>query len=177
MSKDELATVFNEYYSRLYRFARKTYSHDWANDIVVELFIKLYKDPRNVSDYPNFTNFIFLCLKNRMRSMWRSTQYKSYWATHFWGKEEIFESVVDPVEINMSDPYLYDNRREAILQAIQHLPQRQQEIIKLTLQDLKPAQIAKILHIEARTVHNHKCRATDALQAYFGEHLNLYLQL
>ena len=148
--KTALDEFYNYYYPRLFTFAKKFLKvEDDINDILQEVFIKLWENRRNIKNVETFNAWIFTVTKNAV-------------ITYFREKTKLveFESRVKAMatsEEYFADTALeYEDVKYKLEQIIEQLPEKRRLIFKLSReQGLSNKEIAGQLGISIKTVEDH----------------------
>ena len=158
-NKKALDELYNYYYPRLYAFAKKFLKvEDDINDILQEVFIKIWENRKNIKNVETFNAYIFTITKNAVVSYFREKT-----------KLIAFESRVR--EMATAEGYLTENTaeykdiKEKVDQLIEQLPQKRQQIFKLSReQGLSNKEIASEMGISVKTVEDHIMHAIRFLK-------------
>lgn len=151
--------LYNFYYPRLYSFAKRFLKvEDDINDILQEVFIKLWENRKNIKNLETFNAWIFTITKNAIVSYFREKI-----------KLTEFESRVK--EMATTEGYLtdtiaeYEDIKEKVGQLIEKLPEKRKQIFKLSReQGLSNKEIAAEMGISVKTVEDHMMHAIRYLR-------------
>lgn len=167
LSKGDAAALhrlFDMYYTPLCYFAEKlTGDHAEAEDMVMDIFTRLWQKKQDISAISNIKAFLYTsvrnaCLdllrrQNRHQDSHREIKYLSEQGEFLAINEEIFSKVLQ---------HLYKE--------IEQLPPQCRSIFKLLyFKGLSTQQVAEQLNLSAQTVRNQKTRAIQLLRASLGE--------
>lgn len=161
-SNDEHAfqVVFEKYASRVYKNALILMKDTgWSDDIVQEVFIKLWKYRDQLLDESNLWNFILVLTRreayNKLRGIKRSQEaFERLW-THFTTPHYDSEKVI-----------ICRDGLDHLQRIIQILPPKQQEVFLLNKIDgLSYEEIANKLGISNSTVRNHLVVASKVIKS------------
>jgi RNA polymerase sigma-70 factor (ECF subfamily) len=150
------ARLFEAYHNQLGEYVfRLTDSLPVTEEIVQDVFLKIWLKRTLLPGLDSFTNYLFILLRNHTLNSLRkrATERVRYlqWAT-------VFEEDEAPDEV--SEQY-----RAWIDEAVDQLPERQKEIYLLSrYQHLTHQQIATQLNIAPSTVKTHLERAVAAIK-------------
>lgn len=164
------AAVFKRYFHHMYlTILRYTKRHSDAEDIVQQVFVKLWEKRESVAAIEELDKWLFTVALNEFRMRFRrnvlSDQYRQHLA-------EIFdEEYASPEEM------LISRQKAAIVsKAIGNLSPKQQEAYLLSREEgLTYAQIATKMGLEPTTVKEHISRAVKAIKAFILEHRQEFL--
>ena len=144
-----LAELYRLFSQRLHHFSRViTRSPEIAEEIVEDVFVKLWSNRRRINEVENLTVYLYVAVKNR------SLNAISQKAT------ELIRAPFDDLDIEAaqvtSDPYnllITAEMMKRMQQAVDNLPPRCKMIFKLVREDgLKHREVAEILNISLNTV-------------------------
>lgn len=165
--EEAFETLFRRYYQQVYRVAyRLLGSHDEAEDLVQETFIRLHRHPLADGRAPNVggwlyrvaTNLGYNALRARLRQGTRQQR-----------AERIVERE-EPIRIAEQDPAQQAARHEEqhlVRQALASLPQRQQACLLLRGEGLSYAEIAAALGVAPGSVGTILARAESELRRQY----------
>lgn len=161
--KKALDELYNYYYPRLYTFAKKFLKvEDDINDILQDVFIKIWENRKNIKNVETFNAYIFTITKNTV-------------ITYFREKTKLiaFESRMKEMATSeghfRDDSLEYKDIKEKVDRLIEQLPEKRKLIFKLSReQGLSHKEIAVQLDISVKTVEDHIMHAIR----YLREHLN-----
>lgn len=148
--KKALEDLFNYYYPRLYQFSKSFLKlEDGIDDILQEVFVKIWKNRANIRSSETFSPFIFTMTKNLLLNELRSrlSNQKT--------KEKILKLSV-PDEYYSFDKLEYGELKETVDQIVNNLPIKQREVFLLSrYEGLSHKEIAEKLNISTKTVEYH----------------------
>ena len=165
--EEAFETLFRRYYQQVYRVAyRLLGSHDEAEDLVQETFIRLHRHPLADGRAPNVggwlyrvaTNLGYNALRTRLRQGTRRQR-----------AETIVERE-EPIRTAEQDPAEQAARHEdqhLVRQALASLPQRQQACLLLRGEGLSYAEIAAALGVAPGSVGTILTRAESELRRHY----------
>lgn len=157
--------IFHHYSDRIYHLALGFLKDkDLANDIVQEVFVKLWMKREKVNPELTFDNYIFTITYNTIRNVIKQQFLRSQ-TISFLLKDA-------PEFINNTDADLvYNELYELANNAIERLPPKRKIVYKLSRQEgMKVKEIAEKLNISTRTAENHLALALK----YLKEELSKY---
>lgn len=146
--------VFNKYYDRIYSgFLKKTQSHEIAQDLTQQTFIKFwnYRDTYNT----NFTLEVQLFRKGKLVFI------------DWLRKESKERQMIDNLKLNDKIPLndLNSDLKESLNLAIDQLSKVRKEVFKLAyIEGYSHKEIAEKLNISNRTVETHIYKAVKQLR-------------
>lgn len=144
---------------------RKVGDRAIAEDIVEEAFIKLWKKRAHFASVAAMKSFLYVIIRNATLNHIKKTAR----AKHHNGQLAYLQnSANDHHEIIRAEVL------SAIHQAIEMLPEKCQQILKLSYMDgQRNEEIAESLNISVQTVKNQKVRGLKILQLYFQDKKDL----
>lgn len=149
-----LEDLYNFYYPRLYNFSRTFLKlSDGIDDILQEVFIKIWQNRKNIKTTTTFTAFIFTITRNLLLNELRSRLNNQKI------KDKVGKLAI-PIEYSFIEQSEYLDLKEKVDQAISELPVRQKEIFSLSrIQGYSHKEIAEQLHITSKAVEFHIAKA------------------
>lgn len=166
-----IANDDDDAYRRLYeRYAPKVYhiafiylkSHIAAQDIVQDVFLKIWIKRASLTDIENFSGWLNFVTKNTIIDGMRKKGFE----------EKYLSLQKEQATISPEQQAISKETGTIIHQAIQTLPPRQQQIYKMAKQDgLKHAEIAQSLGLSTSTVKEHMKQALAKIRAHLKERL------
>lgn len=153
LSKDNDSSfeeLFNYYYPRLFNFSKSFLKiEDGIDDILQEVFVKIWRNRKNIKSPDTFNSYIFTVTRNLLLNELRSRLNKQNI------KEEISKLSVAP-EYSMLEQIEYRDLKEKVDNIVNELPERQKEIFVLSrTEGLSHKEIAEKLEISTKTVEYH----------------------
>ncbi|MNX55081.1 RNA polymerase sigma factor SigX [compost metagenome] len=150
--------VFRYYYPSLCQFTGRLIGHDFAEDLVEELFLKLWSSERTFNNEEHLKAFLYHSIKNASLDFLKTNKRTIDRNTLFTSQHSINEA-----------DYLAGIIRSEVLielqQAIAELPKEKGRIIKMTYLEGKSNQeTADELGISVQTVKNQKLRGLAILR-------------
>lgn len=171
-SEKAFATLFHSHRDKVYSAAfRLTHSTFIAEEVVQDIFLKLWVKKETLTQIGNFEDYLFIITRNHvfsaMKRMARRQQLVDDLQRELpWGEETTFNRIID-IEIE-----------EVIHQAVELLPAQQKQIYLLSKeQKLKREEIAQLLRISSETVKTHLSRALRHIRAYSKSKLDITISL
>ncbi|GAA3648698.1 RNA polymerase sigma-70 factor [Flavivirga jejuensis] len=143
--------LFESLYPQLCVFAYK-YLNDLeiSKDIVQEVFVKVWEDEISFENENHATGFFYKAVKNRSLNYLKS---KSYKLTERYELANI--EMYDTEEFYMSEAVVIETT-SVIEKAINKLPDKAAQVIRLSIEDYTNNEIANELSISINTVKDHK---------------------
>lgn len=159
----EFEHLYMLYFNELYRFAYHYIMSDDAEDIVQEVFFKIYNNKSILSETSNPRAYLYKMVKNS------SIDYLKHLNIQCVHQNGLMESLLNSID--------YDEEFEQELHGkisnwLQSLPEKQRAIIKLRLEGKDYNEISKIMNISVGTVNTHVNRAYKFIK---NNYLILYL--
>ncbi|GEP95707.1 DNA-directed RNA polymerase sigma-70 factor [Chitinophaga cymbidii] len=160
------AELFRAYHQPLAEYVhRLTESLEMTEDIVQDVFIKLWMKREMLPELDSFVHYLFILCRNHtfncLRQTANSRVRQLQWASQF-GQE-----TAAPAD---------DDYRELINVAITQLPPQQQKVYFLSRhQHLKHKEIADRMGISIETAKKHMKLALRSITQYVRAHINIWL--
>lgn len=148
--KKALEELFNYYYPRLYNFSKSFLKlEEGIEDILQEVFIKIWNNRSNINNPATFNPFIFTVTRNLLLNELRSRL----------NNQKVKEKVR---KLSLSEEYSsfekleYSELQLIVDQIVSNLPEKQQEVFSLSrTKGLSHKEIAEKLDISTKTVEYH----------------------
>ncbi|WP_319479765.1 RNA polymerase sigma-70 factor [uncultured Draconibacterium sp.] len=154
-----LEKLFNYYYPRLFNFSKSILKlEDGIDDILQEVFVKIWKNRKNINSAATFNSYIFIITRNLLLNELR--RQLSFQNT----KEEV-KRLSLANEYSLSEQIDYQELKEKIDAFVEELPDRQKEVFLLSRSEgLSHKEIAEKLGIKPKTVEYHITLAVRCLK-------------
>ncbi|MEP5339027.1 MAG: RNA polymerase sigma-70 factor [Algibacter sp.] len=157
-----LKQIFNTYYEALVQFANRfLFLKDECEDLVQDVFISLWEKENTFPDEVSLKVYLYKAVRNKCYNIIKHNKVKNKYA------ETTIQSLED------DNLFLKQVLEEEIVRqlhkAIEVLPKRKKEIIKLSLKGLKNSEIAEELAIKLQTVKTLKSQSYKILREQFHE--------
>lgn len=158
-NKKAIEVLYNYYYPRLYYFSKSFLKlEEGIDDILQEVFIKIWKNRKRITTPRTFDSFIYTITRNLLLNELRRRINKQK------TKEKIGKLAIAE-EFSLFEETEFLDLKEKIDYVINELPDRQKEIFILSrLNGLSHKEIAEKLAIQTKTVEYHIARATAFLK-------------
>lgn len=158
--EEQVKQIYDEYYQRLCFYAAK-YIHDYdaAEDIVQEVFVKLWENKLNFENSYALSAYLYpavyhLCIN-----------YLHLNDIHKQHHQRILEESTVSEEINYLNDRIEDEVLWEVFKAIENLPDECQKVFRLSYEEGKSiTEVAEILNISTHTVKSQRTRAKKLLQ-------------
>jgi RNA polymerase sigma-70 factor (family 1) len=165
-SGDETAfkSLFHQYWDNIYGVALVlTRSETMAEDMVQEIFFKLWQKRAELPQVNSFKNWLFILARNHIFSELRKgSTYTAY-------SDEILRYTRDSA-LSPEQALLKKESEELIREALDRLPGQQLAVYLLSRdQGLSHEEIALRLGISKNTVRNHMVRALRSIRAFLQD--------
>ncbi|MDR0699001.1 MAG: RNA polymerase sigma-70 factor [Tannerella sp.] len=164
--------VYLEYAPLLLRFAEKFVSQFYAEDIVHDVFLKLWDKQIFLLPENELKRVLYVAVKNACIDLLRRFALEQEYID-----ERRIQLQLDELDFFEASDELFMRKDllHLLLQKIEELPERSREIFKMSyLEGMKTTEIAEQLNISTRTVENHLYRALIFLRKATS-HFFIYL--
>jgi RNA polymerase sigma-70 factor (ECF subfamily) len=147
--------IYKKYSVRIYSFVFGIIkSKDDAEDIVQEVFIKLWDKRKSLNEHLSFKSFLFTIAYNTTISMIRKRVKEKDFIMMVRSKQIPLNS--DSVDLKLE----FQELQEKLDKTIEDLPKRQKQVFVLSRrEELSYKEIAKKMGISVNTVENHMSKA------------------
>ncbi|OAZ04562.1 RNA polymerase sigma factor [Flavobacterium succinicans] len=160
-SEDHIKKLFNEHYRSLVQYSNRFLSIDECEDLVQDVFINLWEKETTFQDELHLKLYLYKAVRHKCYNIIK----------HNLVKNKYVSSTIQALEDD--DLFLKHILEEDIVSqlytAIEHLPDRKKEIIKLSLKGLKNSEIAEVLGIQLQTVKTLKSQSYKLLRDQFQD--------
>ena len=152
--------IFKQYYASLCVYARRIIKDaDASEDIVHEVFIKLWEKREQIDPQQSLKSYLFTSVHNRCLNYIRDNK-------KFTERDEYFENsklTDDTAEVEQSE------LEAKVFEAINKLPEKCKEVFQMCkLEELKYSEVAEKLGISIKTVENQMGKALKVLREELG---------
>jgi len=143
--------IFKKYSRRLYVFVFRYVKQEAdAEEIVQEVFIKIWKSRDKINVYTSFESFLFTIAHNATVNLLKKRAIEQKYVEHVKSIQYIEESY------ELTDEIHYKELKQKFQGVFNELSPRQKEIFQLSREDgLSNKEIAEKLGISVQTVKNH----------------------
>lgn len=150
ITNEQFEHIYMLHFNELYRFAYHYIMSDDAEDLVQEVFLKLYNGKFLPSETNNLRAYLYKMTKNSC------IDYLKHIDVQNKHQDQLIDSILMNLNYGEEDePALINKVTDCLLS----LPQKQKEIIKLRLDGKSYDEIAQLLNISVGTVNTHVNRA------------------
>lgn len=158
-------TLYHKYNRRIYKFAVSILkSSEDAENILQDVFLKLWINRDNVEKYSSVRHYIFSITYNSSITIIRGKMKESRFLESLKNMQD-FEH--DPVNLEIE----YKELEGKLNEIIESLPERQKEVYLLhKVEGLKYSEIAERLNISVNTIENHMSRALKFIRERLGNY-------
>jgi len=160
----EFKKLFDQFFIPLCVFALKyVNSKEEVKDIVQGVFILFWENTPKLQDNNKIKSYLYSAVRNRCLNFIRDTKNSSQ-DLEILKDESFFDK-------NLIETETYHILEEAILT----LPQRTEEVIRLSMKGLKNREIAEIMNVSENTIHSLKSIAYKRLKKILSSYYYLIL--
>lgn len=143
--------LYKKYSKRLYGFVFRYIKHDAdTEEIVQEVFIKIWRSRDKINIYSSFESFLFTIAHNATVNLIKKRVTEQKYIEHIKSIQRIGETY------ELTDEIHYKELKHKLQGLLNELSPRQKEIFQLSREEgLSHKEIAEKLGISANTVKNH----------------------
>jgi len=163
--------IYERYSKRLYGFVYRFVKQESdAEEIVQEVFLKIWESRHKIDAYSSFESFLFTIAYNATMSLFRKRLSEKKYVEHIQSLQQ-FKKAPDLIE-----EVQFHDLDEKVHGLLSNLTQRQQEIYQLSRESgLSHQEIAQKLNISAATVKKHISNILSYLKANLDSSLLINL--
>lgn len=165
--EESFTRLFLLHKHKLYSFLlRLTDSPEMSEDVIQDVFLKLWKDRQNLVNIEQFGGYIYRMAQHQVLNAFRRMARETVILA------ELNKSG-NAVTANAEDNLSVREVREMLQTALEKLPPKQKLVYTLSRdQGLKHDEIARQLNISPSTVNNHMIAALRTIREQLGVHLH-----
>jgi RNA polymerase sigma-70 factor (family 1) len=171
---DEVAfeKIFHHYNARIYPFIlKRTKSVGIAEDIVQELFLKLWHNRQELLAIDNYESYIYTMAINMVYNHFRKLASETRMLNELWQTMDEFRNTTE-------EDFEYKESETLIIQAVEQLAPQCKKIYLLSReQGLSHEQIAQELNISRSTVNNQITKALHFIREYIQKNADSSLPI
>ena len=164
--RQAFASLYGHYAPLLYKaiYPLTNRSKEDTEEIIQELFVKIWDRRDNMLTIQSFRPFIFRLARNRVIDWYRKRETQKSYCTFY------SESLRDET-VSVTDDLLFEEYYAIAMEAIARLPSRQKQIFVLRhTNDLSLSEIAGQLRISLHAVKKQLYQATRFVREYLHKH-------
>jgi RNA polymerase sigma-70 factor (ECF subfamily) len=155
--------IFEKYRNQLFAYLFKvTKSRETAEEVVLDVFLKLWHGREAVTEIENLEAFLFRVAHNKAIDFFRAAKRNPTM------QQEIWELITEAISYETADKKLLDKNIEELVQsAVNQLsPQRKKVYYLRNNEDLSYNEIASALNLSTNTVRNHLAASLQFIREY-----------
>ena len=164
-NREAFTKIYATHLNNLYRYVFLfTKSKEESEEILQDLFIKIWENREKLAEVDSFKNYIFRIAKNKMLDNIR----------HLQTRQRVFAEIKrtkDIAEFTTTDHCVYREYYQVVQQAIEKLPPKRKLIFRLNIENgLSPDEIAHKLSISKSVVQKQTYKASHFVREYLLKH-------
>ena len=158
-------TLYKRYYKKVYLFARGILkSHEDAENIVQEVFVKIWEKRKELDANLSFESFIFTITYNTSISLIRKKISEKSFQEEWYRRMQNTMQVVNEVQ--------YNDLNDRVGKLVCQLPPRRRQVYMMSREEgLTYVEISKRLGISVNTVENHMAASLKFLRQHLQDTL------
>lgn len=166
LTENDLKVTFDLYYKSLLMYASRFLpSVAECEDLIQDIFISIWENETVFPDEISLKIYLYKSTRNKCYNIIKHKKVEQDYA---------FNTIQALEDDNLFlKQVLEEEIVRELYQAIEILPERKKEIIKLSLKGIKNTEIAEILNIKLQTVKTLKSQSYTILRAKFKDISNL----
>jgi RNA polymerase sigma-70 factor (family 1) len=163
-SEQAFEQIFHHYNARIYPFMlKKTKSHHLSEELVQELFIKLWEGRSKLVGVKNPDAYIFSMAAHALLNHWRKVSRDADMRSRLWQDLCHFNSLTE-------DAVAYKESQSIIQAAVELLPPQRKKIYLMSrAEGLSHEEIARMLSLSRSTVNNQLGQALKFIREYIDK--------
>ncbi len=159
--------LFDSYFPSLCVFANKFLNdEDLSKDIVQEVFVKIWNKVSEFESEKSMRVYFYLATKNSCLDYIKKEKKRKV-STNL-------DEIVDLEDADFVNEVVREETYRMLDIAIAKLPEKAQQVMRLSLKGLSNNEIAEELSLSINTVKTHKVLAFRKIRAAFGEKLAVF---
>lgn len=166
--KKAFDSIFRKYENKLYAFCYKlTQSHEEAEEVVQETFMKIWEKRMTIDESKNFESFLFTIARhkiyNKARDKTYAYAYENYLKNRLNNEQKQNNETIESVQ--------YRETWNCIKKAVELLPARRKEVFTLSrFNGLSNKEVADLTDTSVSNIENHINKALKQLRSYLSGH-------
>ena len=164
-SEEAFEMLFDAYRDKVYAFSYKILkSKDLADDVVIEIFTKIWEKREDIKPGPTFQAYLFKVTKNHIINFLHKASVDTKLQKQLFTSANYYRSSTE-------EEIIYNDYLTLAEQAISQMPSQRSRIFKLRNEEgMTYDQIATQLGLSRNTVKSHLVAATAHLRSVFMAH-------
>lgn len=161
-----LKELFDYYYGKLLEIAKfYVKDHSASQEIVSDVFIKLWNNRANIGAVENITAYLYVAIKRQSLNFIRDNKKRKHYPLDG-GMNNAFIEIKSPEKILLSKEFV-----EVLNDAVQALPSKCRIVYSLVKDDgMKYQEVADALNISVKTVEMHVGKALKRIKIAFEKY-------
>lgn len=169
--EDSFKDLFKKYRDKLFSYILKiTKSREASEEIVMDVFMKLWQSREVLAEISNFPSFVFLVARNKSYDFLRSAAKDNVL------KELLWNEIEAASDSRSDEKILLTELQQKLDKAVERLSPQRQSVFRLSReQHMTYDQIATHLNLSKSTVKNHMIDALRFVRQHLGPNLDLVI--
>lgn len=161
--------LFYMYAEKLLKFSLTFFNREEdAEEIVQEVFIKIWVKRQSIKDPASFNAYIYTIAKNMIFNSLKKNIYRTKYETYQYNNHHFFQNTTE-------NEVMYQETRKRLEHALDQLPIKRKEVFLLSRRDgLKNREIAKKLDISIKTVETQMSLTLKYLKEIFKTDIDTF---
>jgi RNA polymerase sigma-70 factor (ECF subfamily) len=161
-NRQEFELLYNKYAPGLIFYGRKFVDYQTAEDVVHDVFLKIWCSDTVMFDNENISVYLFNAVRNMCFDLLKHQVVHDDYVSNTVMAMKLEELALDE---NIIDKMIEQERIDTVYKAIDRLPEKCREVfVQAYMEEKKNLEIAEQLHISVRTVEAHIFKALKLLR-------------
>lgn len=155
--------LFDQYRDQLFHYLQKiTRSNETAEEIVLDVFLKIWAGRTILTEIDNFEAFLFHVAKNKGLDFLRWVQRDKLQQSELWKRLQAASRLE-----SADEKVLLEDIANTVKQAVEQLSPQRKKVYQLSRdQGFTYEQIGKRLHLSTHTVRNHLAASLQIIRSH-----------
>lgn len=166
--------LFDAYFQQMgTHVMRLTRSRQIAEDIVQDVFLKIWIARESLKEVRNFRAFLFITSKNQTINVMKRLAWEARKTDELVSREKLWDKTQDETEHTRQVKLIEEQYYSLLDEAIAQLPDQQRKVFTLSRKERKKyEEIAQDMNLSRETVKKYLQHATRSISEYVRENMD-----